>query len=59
MLWRLDFIVNVKENWKVGHKNKQKKLNFDLLKVLSGCWTENQYKGGQLGGSCESPGIVA
>lgn len=37
------FILNVREELE-GRALKQ----FDLLKYLSGCWAESQYKGGQL-----------
>lgn len=54
MVWRLDFIVNMREELE-GRALK----HFYLLKDLSGCWTQSQCKGGQSGGSCESPGMVA
>lgn len=49
-----DFIVNMKKELE-----GRAQIHFDLLKDLSGCWTESQYKGEQLGGSCDSPGTVA
>ena len=54
VVWRLDFILNVREGLE-GRALKQ----FDLLKDLSGCWAESHWKGGQLGGTHGGPGMVA